>query len=74
MSGKELILYILLNDLEDEQIDKDGKLLGFITVEEAAIKHNVGTATVKAWIDLGRLPSITIGDTILVPEFFTIER
>lgn len=68
MSGKELILYILLNDLEDEPIDKDGKLVGFITIEEFAAKKSVGVATVKAWIDLGQLNSITISGVTLIPE------
>lgn len=71
MTGKELILYILLNDLEDEVIDKDGKLLGFITVEEMAIKRGVGVETVTAWIKLGQINGITIGGVTMIPEKFS---
>ena len=36
MTGRDLIVYIMLNKLEDEQVFKDGKLLGFLTEAEAA--------------------------------------
>ena len=36
MTGRELIVYILQNHLEDEPIVNDGKILGLLTVEEAA--------------------------------------
>ena len=52
MTGKELILYILENNLEDSEIFKDGRFLDFLTVSEAAVKFNVGEATVKTWLDL----------------------
>lgn len=68
MTGKELILYILLNDLEDEVIDKDGRLVGFLTIEDFAIKKKVGIATIKGWIKLGRLKNISIGGITLIPE------
>ena len=73
MTGKELILYILLCDLENEEIDKDGKLVGFITVEEMALKRGVGVETVKAWIELGQVDSVTIGGLTMIPEKFSIE-
>lgn len=67
MSGKELILYILLNDLEDEPIDKDGVLTGFITIEEAACKRGVGVATVEAWISTGSIHAVKINGLTMVP-------
>lgn len=73
MTGKELILYILLSDLEDEEIDKDGKLVGFITVEEMALKRGVGVETIRAWINLGRIKSVTIGGLTMIPEKFSGE-
>lgn len=73
MTGKELILYILLSDLEDEEIDKDGKLVGFITVEEMALKRGVGVETVRTWIKLGQIKSITIGGLTMIPEKFSEE-
>lgn len=38
MTGRDLILYILENHLEDEQVFEEGNLLGFITIIEAAEK------------------------------------
>ena len=45
VTGRDLILYILSNNLEDEEVFKDGKLIGFLTAWEAAEKMNVGIAT-----------------------------
>lgn len=67
MTGRELILYILANELEDEVFFENGKLPGFITPEEMAIKCDVGVATVVAWIELGALKSIKIGNRIYIP-------
>lgn len=47
MTGRDLILYILTNGLEDKPIYEDGKILGFLTATEAAEKFNVGLATIK---------------------------
>lgn len=66
MTGKELIIYILENNLENEPVFKDGKFIGLMTLSEAAIKFNVGTATVKAWYMLGLLKGITIGGVVLL--------
>lgn len=70
MTGRELILYILANGLEDEPVYKDGKLLGFVTAGEAASKLDVGVATVCAWINQGRLDCIVIGNSIYIPAGF----
>lgn len=67
MTGRDLILYILQNNLEDEPVFKDGKILGFMNVEEAAVKYEVGVATVKLWFRLGMLPAIVIGEEIYIP-------
>lgn len=68
MKGKELILYILLNNLENEEIiDENGVLIGFMTIEDAAIKYGVGISTVRAWINRGAIKSIKIGENILIP-------
>ena len=61
MTGKDLIIYILQNNLEDEQIFVDGKFIGFITVEEAAVKFGVGPETVRIWVELGYLTGIHSG-------------
>ena len=67
MTGRDLIIYILSNGLENEPIVKDGKLIGFMTVEEAATKMNVGVATIHVWIYQRRLDFITIGNAIYIP-------
>lgn len=67
MTGRELIIYILANGLEDEPIYEDGKILGFITAIEAAEKFNVGLATIKVWINEGMLDGIRIGEELYIP-------
>lgn len=66
MTGRDLIIYILENDLEDEEIFKDGKPIGFLTEDEVAIELEVGLATVKTMISLGVLEGITIGNKIYI--------
>lgn len=53
MTGKELILYILQNNLENEVVIKNGLLISLLDDREAAIKFNVGIATIKAWRKYG---------------------
>ena len=67
MTGRELIIYILANGLEDKPIYEDGKILGFITATEAAEKFNVGLATIKVWINEGTLDGIRIGEELYIP-------
>lgn len=66
MTGRDLIMCILANGLEDEPILKDGKLIGFMTVDEAAIKFDVGEATVHGWYNLGVLDGIEIGNVLYI--------
>ena len=68
MTGRELIIYILQNHLEDEPVFEDGRLLGFITVDEAAAKVGVGPATIRAWLAMGLMQYIQIGDSIYIPD------
>ena len=53
MTGKELIIYILMNNLLDKPVIDGDKIIGFMTEEEAAIQYNVGNATIRAWVDCG---------------------
>lgn len=64
MTGKDLIIYILENNLENEIVIKDGVFLWFMTEEEAAVKFNVGVSTIKAWYACGMLSGTKIGDRI----------
>lgn len=68
MTGREFILYILSNNLENEQLfDKDGTFIGFMTIEEAATKFGVGSSTVNTWVLLGRLRAVMIGNRMYIP-------
>lgn len=66
MTGRDLVIYIISNGLENEPIFKDGKFIGFITMSEAAEKMGVGIPTIYAWISQGRLKHICIGSTYLI--------
>lgn len=62
MTGKDLIIYILENDLVDKEMYENGKLPGLMSIWEAAVELGVGVATVKAYIKMGKLKHIPIGD------------
>lgn len=64
MTGKELILYILQNNLEDTVVLKDGFFIGFMTVEEAAVKFGVGVETIRAWYYCEMIKGTQIGDSL----------
>ena len=67
MTGRDLIIYILKNGLEDKPVFEDGKFIGFVTTEEAAVKKQVGQATILAWVDLGFVESVTVKPDIYIP-------
>ena len=70
MTGRELIVYILSNNLEDEPVFKNDCFIGFVTAGQAAEKMNVGTATVYAWIAQKQLTGIIFGDRVYIPANF----
>lgn len=55
MKGRDLIIYILENHLEDEDVLSDLKKLGLYSVREVAALNNVGEATVKAWCSFWKI-------------------
>ena len=67
MTGRELIIYILQNGLENENIFENHKLIAHMTVEEFAVKHGVGRATVYAWIWEHRIEPLLIGTRYYIP-------
>ena len=73
MTGRDLIIYILANGLEDEPVFKDGKFLGLITETEAAVKLGMGVGTIRAWIALGRIKSVRINDIYYVPADVSLD-
>lgn len=64
MTGRDLILYILENKLEDEIVIKDGIFVWLMDENEAAVKFNTGVATVRAWYVTGMLDGTKIGDRL----------
>lgn len=64
MTGKELILYILQNNLENTVVLEDGFFVGFMNEEEAALKFGVGAATIRAWYSCKMLKGTKIGDSL----------
>lgn len=64
MLGRELIIYILQNGLEDEEVFKDGTFIGFMNDDQVAAKFNVGPATVRAWYELGMIKGFIFGDSV----------
>lgn len=67
MKCRELIMYILTNHLEDEPVFKDGRFIGAMTMSDAAVKLNVGPATIYTWISQGVLPYMLIEGKIYIP-------
>lgn len=67
ITGRDLILYILQNNLEDEPVFEDGMLLGFMNEMEAAVKFGVGVSTIRAWVYKELLPAIRIGEVLFIP-------
>lgn len=67
MTGRDLIIYILENNLLDDPVFNDGKILGFMTIDEAAVKFGYGIETIKAWIQLNWVSCLIIDNTILIP-------
>ena len=68
MTGRELIMYILENHLEDEPVFQNGTFVGYVSDVKFAEILGVGVATVRAWIMMGRIKdAIMIGDAMFVP-------
>lgn len=66
MTAREWIVYIIQNHLEDEPIVKDGRILGLLTVEEAAAKADVGAATIYIWQRLGWIDGVVLGGQLYI--------
>ena len=60
MTGRDIIIYILENHLEDKNI-YELIASNLLTFDMAAEKFNVGISTVKTWVQLGMLPCFKIG-------------
>lgn len=67
ITGRDLIIYILENGLENEPMIKNGKIVGLMTTDEAAVKFDVGKATIDIWIRDGLIDSETVYYNKYVP-------
>lgn len=67
MTGKDLIIYILEHNLENEPIYNNGAIVGFITDEQAAAKYEVGVETIRAWVLLHILEGVYVEDHLYIP-------
>ena len=74
MTGRDLIIYILSNGLEDKPIFENGKVLGFMNEVEAASKFGVGLATIKVWCDCDVIDHVTIGNRTYIPVNATFHK
>ena len=71
MTGRELIIYILENHLEDEPVFQNGTFVGYVSDVKFAEMLGVGVATVRAWIMMGRIKDATMnGDAMFVPAIY----
>lgn len=69
MLGRELIIYILENGLENENVMSKEFFKAFPTIETVAVAFNVGTATVEVWLDNHCLEGIEFdGVTYIFPN------
>ena len=68
MTGRDLIMFILQNNLENAEFFTNGKIPGLMTVEEAAVKFNTGPITIEVWFAHGDVRGIVIGKKLYIYE------
>lgn len=73
MTGRDLIIYILTNNLEDKEVVINGVFVGFMTEDEAALKFGVGISTVRTWHNLGMIKGFEVGGTVYYPKHAVVE-
>lgn len=66
MTGRDLIIYILTNNLEDEPVFMDKGFLNLMSEGEAASKMEVGVATIRTLVDIGAIKGVRVGDEIYI--------
>lgn len=69
MTGRELVIFIMENGLEDSKLFENGTPgEGFHSLIEAAHKFDVGEYTIKVWCERGLIPALKIGDAYYIPK------
>ena len=69
MTGRDLIIYILENGLEDKEVLDGGKILGFETLYGLAEKKDVGVETIFALCKMHDVPTVLINNRVCIPVF-----
>lgn len=73
MTGRDLIIYILENGLEDKEVLDGGKILGFETLYGLAEKKDIGVETIFALCKMHDVPTVLINNRVCIP-IFAIEQ
>lgn len=66
MTGRELIIYIMQNGLEDKEIFTNNTFLDLMTANEAAAKFEVGVFTIHLWYRRGFIHGVSFGDSVYI--------
>lgn len=66
MTGRDLIIFILQNDMEDMVVFEHGKIPGLLTVLEAAAKWNTGQYSVYAAHKNNQIHGVWIGNELYI--------
>jgi hypothetical protein len=67
MTGRQLIVYILENKLEDTEVFANGRLIGYLPVNEIALKFDSGSETVKVFAKQFNFTPIVINGVVYYP-------
>lgn len=63
VTWRDLIVYILQNNLEDQEVLNPNLC---VTDDEAAVNLGVGVETIRAWYNLGRIAGFKINDQLYI--------
>lgn len=66
MTGMELIMHIIENNLINEPVFKDDKFIGFLHEEEVAKRFDVGTATIRVLVNMDKLEGIRVNGKLYI--------
>ena len=69
MTGRDLIIYILENGLEDKEVLDGDKILGFETLYGLAEKKDAGVETIIALCKIHDVPTVLINNKVCIPVF-----
>ena len=69
MTGRDLIIYILENGLEDKEVLDGGKIRGFETLYGLSEKKDVGVETIFALCKMHDVPTVLINNRVCIPVF-----